>query len=92
MALAHKTAKRIRRPTQRAPRTRSRPILDTRQMVKRIDAMIRELETMRRQLTQPKRIAPPNLVDQLFGVLGHGTWDEYDLDLDWKRFSEWQLR
>ena len=39
-----------------------------------------------------KPTVPPNLVDQLFGALGHGTWEEYDLDLDWKRFSEGNLR
>ncbi len=54
--------------------------------------MLDELQAMRRQLTQPKPPSAPNLVDQLFGALGHGTWDEYDMDLDWKRFSEWQPR
>lgn len=28
-----------------------------------------------------------NLTSQLFGALGHGAWDEYDLQLDWVRFE-----
>jgi hypothetical protein len=39
------------------------------------------LEALRRQLLLPPPPAAPNLVDQLFGALGHGTRDEYDMDL-----------
>ena len=28
-----------------------------------------------------------NLAAELFGSLGWGSWDEYDPDLDWKRFE-----
>lgn len=57
--------------------------------VQRIDAIIRELEALRRQLTtEPKAIATHNLTEELFGAAGHGTRDEYDSFLDWLRFSE----
>lgn len=61
--------------------------LDSRQVVARIDAIIHELETLRRQLTMSPVTAASNLTERLFGALGHGTWDEYDTHLDWLRFS-----
>ena len=86
MALTHRQAKRTPRRTTRKPR---RATLDNRQVIARIDAMIRELQAMRRELaTVPQAESKPNLVEDLFGALGHGTWDEYDLNLDWARFSE----
>ena len=58
---------------------------DPRQIIPRIDAAIRELEALRRELTTP---APShNLTERLFGSLGRGAWDEYDLDLDWTRIT-----
>lgn len=60
---------------------------DPRLVIARIDAIIRELEALRRQLVAPVTTGMPNLTEQLFGALGHGTWDEYDLQLDWARFS-----
>jgi hypothetical protein len=55
--------------------------------------MMRELETMRRQLTTVPTVAVASgLTQELFGAAGKGTRDEYDLNLDWKRFAEWQLR
>jgi hypothetical protein len=55
--------------------------------------MIRELEIIRRQLTDlPKIAVASGLTQELFGAAGNGSRDEYDMDLDWKRFSEWQLR
>jgi hypothetical protein len=60
--------------------------VDREQMLARIESAIRELETLRRQLMIPVAAAG-NLTEQLFGALGHGTWDEYDLNLDWARFG-----
>lgn len=57
------------------------------QIVARIDAIIRELEVMRRELTKSAMIPSLNLTERLFGALGHGTWEEYELHLDWLRFS-----
>jgi hypothetical protein len=55
--------------------------------------MMRELEIMRRQLTElPKVAVVSGLTQELFGAAGQGSRDEYDMDLDWKRFAEWQLR
>jgi len=86
MTLTRKQTKRTARRVTRKPK---RTTLDTRQIVGRIDAMIRELEIMRRQLTtMPKAEPSMGLTDQLFGALGKGTWAEYDLNLDWVRFSE----
>lgn len=83
------TRKQTKRTTRRVTRKSKRTTLDTRQMLGRIDAMIRELEIMRRQLaTSPKAEISSGLTDELFGALGHGTWAEYDLNLDWARFSE----
>ena len=90
MTLSRKPTKRSARRVTRKPK---RPVLDTRQVVGRIDAMMRELETMRRQLTALPRVAAVSgLTQELFGAAGKGSRNEYDLNLDWKRFAEWQLR
>lgn len=60
--------------------------VDREQMLTRIESAIRELETLRRQLMAPVATAG-NLAEQLFGALGHGSWEEYDLNLDWARFG-----
>jgi len=90
MTLTRKQTKRTARRVTRKPK---RTTLDTRQVIERIDAMIRELEVMRRQLTElPKVAVATGLTQELFGAAGKGSRDEYDLNLDWKRFAEWQLR
>ncbi|MFQ5855320.1 MAG: hypothetical protein ACE5LU_06730 [Anaerolineae bacterium] len=63
--------------------------LNSRQVIARIDAIIHELESLRHQLASPTPTLTPttNLTEQLFGALGQGAWDEYDLHLDWLRFS-----
>ena len=87
------TRKRMKRSARRVTHKPKRPVLDTRQVVGRIDAMMRELETMRRQLTALSRVAAVSgLTQELFGAAGKGSRNEYDLSLDWKRFAEWQLR
>ncbi|MBM3131301.1 MAG: hypothetical protein FJ009_22090 [Chloroflexi bacterium] len=87
------TRKPTKRSVHRVTRKPKYPILDTRQVVGRIDAMMRELETIRRQLTTlPKGAVATGLTKELFGAAGKGSRDEYDLNLDWKRFAEWQLR
>ena len=66
-------------------------ISDRRQMIARIDAIIHTLEALRRQLelaTLPKTTVPNGIIEELFGAAGQGTRDEYDLDLDWARFSQ----
>lgn len=67
----------------------SSTVQDQRQIIARIDTIIRELEALRHQLTAPSKEAPVRgLTNELFGAAGHGTHDEYDLQLDWARFSE----
>jgi hypothetical protein len=88
MALTRKRPKRTTRSVARKPRV----TWTTRQAIERIDTMMRELYMMRRDLTLPKPHTTTSITDQLFGALGKGTRDEYDMDLDWKRFSEWQTR
>ena len=64
-------------------------ISDMRQVVSRIDTIIRELEILRCELTAPSKTTTiHHFTEELFGAAGHGTWDEYDLQLDWARFSQ----
>jgi len=58
-------------------------------ILQRIDAIISELQALRQQVLtiQPHDTPSANLVEELAGALGQGTWDEYDPDLDWKRFD-----
>jgi hypothetical protein len=54
----------------------------------RIDAIIHELYELRSLVVRERPLPVPDLAYELFGVLGQGAWDEYDLDLDWQRFKE----
>jgi hypothetical protein len=56
-------------------------------LLERIEIIAHELEELRQAVLMQTRPADRNLADQLFGALGQGSWDEYDLDLDWQRFS-----
>lgn len=56
-------------------------------ILRRIDAIIQELQELRQIVLVQERGADGNLAAQLYGALGQGTWGEYDADLDWQRFS-----
>ena len=57
-------------------------------VVQRIDAIIRELEELRRLvLREPGEPSDESRIEQLYGALGQGDWSEYDPDLDWQRFG-----
>lgn len=63
------------------------------QLLDRIDALMRELEGIRRQIlhlsppdTQPSRDRP-SMAEQMFGGMGKGSWQEYDSFDDYLRFS-----
>ena len=88
----NKSLRRVTRKPTAPSRKRRVEVLNSQQMYRRIDELIRELQGLLRQITPFAPAVPPNVVDQLFGALGHGTWEEYDLALDWKRFGEWNLR
>jgi hypothetical protein len=63
--------------------------LDQKQIVHRIDAIVRELLELRGELTAPPKAVPTHsLTDELFGAAGQGHRDEYDVQLDWERFNQ----
>ena len=47
-------------------------------ILRRIDAIIQELQALRQVVLEQKRSSEPGLAAQLYGALGQGTWDEYD--------------
>jgi hypothetical protein len=56
-------------------------------ILERIDAIIQELQELRQEVLSRGRPAEENLVDQLYGAWGKGSWEEYDRHLDWQRFA-----
>jgi hypothetical protein len=56
-------------------------------IVKRIDLIVRELQELRRTVLHQAQPPNENLAEKLYGALGQGSWDEYDLHLDWQRFA-----
>lgn len=56
-------------------------------LLQRIDAIMRELQEMRRLIMSQSRQIDEDLVEQLWGILGHGDWDEYQEELDWEYFG-----
>lgn len=58
-------------------------------ILQRIDAIILELQALRQQVltSQVSDSSSANLVAELAGSLGQGSWDEYDTKLDWTRFD-----
>lgn len=56
-------------------------------ILRRIDAIIQELQELRQIVLVQEHVADEALTAQLYGALGQGTWDEYDPDLDWQRFA-----
>jgi hypothetical protein len=59
----------------------------TEAIAQRIDAIIQALQELRQVVLAPQQSRSGSLASQLYGVLGQGTWDEYDSDLDWHRFA-----
>ena len=60
-------------------------------ILRRIDAIIGELQSLRQAViviqNQPA-LPTQRIVEELFGSLGPGSWDEYDPMLEWEQFSE----
>jgi hypothetical protein len=55
-------------------------------ILQRIDAIMRELGELRQMVLRiQSEPAAGNLTQQLYGVLGQGTWEEYDMQLDWQQ-------
>jgi hypothetical protein len=61
-------------------------------ILERIDTISRELRELPGPAPGPLVATPQarqsaeNLAEELFGILGQGSWDEYDEQLDSKRF------
>jgi hypothetical protein len=53
-------------------------------ILQRIDAIIVELQVLRQQILaiQSPSASSPDLVDEMAGSLGQGTWEEYDIAND----------
>ncbi len=59
-------------------------------LLQRIDAMTRELLDLRlvtAQVIPPMESQEPDLVAQLVGRLSQSSWEEYEHDVEWERFS-----
>jgi hypothetical protein len=57
-------------------------------ILQRIDAIMRELGELRQMVLRiQSEPTAGNLAQQLYGALGHGSWEEYDMQLDWQRFG-----
>jgi hypothetical protein len=55
-------------------------------ILQRIDTIMRELGELRQMVLRiQSEPAAGNLAQQLYGVLGQGTWEEYDMRLDWQQ-------
>ena len=68
-------------------------IPDKKQILARIDAIMRELEILRHIVTEPAPIIAESekktkQADALFGAAGQGAWDEYIPDIDVLRFAD----
>jgi hypothetical protein len=56
-------------------------------LLEKIDIIAHELEALRQAVWMQVRPQDRNLANRLYGALGQGSWDEYDPNLDWQRFS-----
>lgn len=56
------------------------------ELLQQIDTLIRELQNLRAKL-HAESLPCPGKVANLFGKLGIGSWQEYDHELDWERFT-----
>lgn len=68
--------------------------IDRRAVLARLDAIMHELEILRRLLDEPTEPSvvtstqpKTSMTATLWGAAGQGTREEYDLDLEWQRFS-----
>jgi prefoldin subunit 5 len=56
-------------------------------ILERIDMIMHELQALRKTVqAMQTQSSSGDLTQQLYG-LGQGTWEEYDLNLDWQRFD-----
>ncbi len=65
--------------------------LDPEQILERIDSINRGLQTLRQQVIELPRVnvsSSTSTTEELFGAAWQGSWDEWNPNLDWLRFSE----
>lgn len=60
----------------------------TEAILRRIETIMRELETLRQTVLAGAAPRGNKPAQQLFGALGTGSWSEYDVNLDWQQFTE----
>jgi hypothetical protein len=65
------------------PTQRPQPSSDL--ILRRIDAIIQELQELCQVVLVQRPSSEAKLAEQLYSALGQGSWDEYDPDLDWPR-------
>jgi hypothetical protein len=57
-------------------------------ILKRIDCIVLELQELRQAVLTQKQPSDRDLVAELYGSWGQGTWEELEPDIDWQRFSD----
>jgi hypothetical protein len=57
-------------------------------ILKRVDSIVFELQALRQAVQALRRDGDEDLVAQLYGSWGKGTWKEYEPDIEWQRFSD----
>lgn len=61
-------------------------------ILQRLDKIAAELHSLRQAVmsiqVHASESSQENIVMQLYGALGHGAKGEYDVMLDWERFSD----
>jgi len=61
-------------------------------ILQRLDKIAAELYSLRQAVIGAQEHVPESdqedIVMQLYGALGHGSKDEYDMMLDWDRFGD----
>jgi hypothetical protein len=55
---------------------------------RRIDSIVLELQELRQDVLMQRQPPDHDLVAELYGSWGQGTWEEIEPDTDWQRFSD----
>jgi len=68
--------------------------VEAKQLLNRVDSLILELEKIRNQIASLSsapasiNVTIPAMTELLFGAMGKGKWDEYDIFADYERFRQ----
>ncbi len=59
------------------------------ELIVRLDSLIQEMQDLRRQISFLATVkSESNFVQRLYGAMGQGTREEYDVFADYERFAE----